>query len=172
MKKMLSVMFAGMMLFGCNKPKHVISVDRLLACQEINVLYVAYAEPYRLATASRKSSLSRIVRGGAYYKLDLRKVEVSRHETEGGTPITVKMPKLIIEPQPDPVRSVEFDPETGPMVTDSGLNRIREAYDEMDRKKISAAANKSEYIKMAKEQAEEIVRKMLPELTVEFEWKE
>lgn len=172
MNRLLLLLFLGLGLFGCNKDKHIISVDRLKQCQEINVLYVAHAEPYKLATASRKSSIMRLVRGGAYYKLDLGKIEVSERKVESGESIVVKLPKLKIEPQPDPVRSVEFDPKTKPLVNDTGLNRIREMYDEMDREKIATAANQPEYIEMAKEQSEEIVRKMLPELTVEIEWAE
>lgn len=170
MAKTVLVLFAGLFVLGCDKPKHIISVDRLLACQEINVLYVTYAEPYSLATARGKSSISRIVRGGAYYKLDLSKVQVSKRTAECGEMIAVRLPKLRIEPQPDSFRSEEFGPRTKLLVNDTGLNRIREAYDEKDREKVVAGTSTSEYLKMAKEQAEEIVRKMLPELKVEIEW--
>ena len=67
MKRSLLLLSMVLGLFGCNEDKHIISVERLKQCQEINVLYVAHAEPYRLATASRKSSITRLVRGGAYY---------------------------------------------------------------------------------------------------------
>lgn len=171
MKRILLLLSMVLGLFGCNEDKHIISVDCLKKCQEINVLYVAHAEPYRLATASRKSSITRLVRGGAYYKIDLGKIEVSKCKVESEESIVVKLPKLTIEPQPDPVRSVEFAPKTKLFVNDTGLNRIREAYDAMDKEKIATAANQPEYIKMAKEQAEEIVRKMLSGLDVDVEIK-
>ena len=170
MKKMTLVMLVGMALLGCNDSKHLISIDKLSDCQEINVLYVFHGEHYRLGT--QKSSIIRLVRGGAYYKLDLSKIKSDKKESKEGESVKVWLPGLKIEPQPDPFRSQEYRPKAKFLVNDTGLNRIREKYDEMDRAKITAAANKPEYIKMAKEQAEEIVRKMLSGLNVEIEWME
>ena len=172
MKCILFAVVVGLALLGCDKQKHVISVNRLLKCQEINVLYVSYAEPYQLATKNGTSSITRLVRGGAYYKLDLCNAKVDKDKAKSDDAIKVTLPKLIIEPQPDPFRSVEFNPKTKLFVNDSGLNRIREMYDAMDREKIIAGTSTPEYLEMAKEQAEEIVRKMLPELKVEIEWVE
>lgn len=172
MKSMLFALVAGLALLGCGRSKHVVNVNRLLPCQEINVLYVSYAEPYQLATKNRKSSITRLVRGGAYYKLDLGKAKVDKDMTKSEDVFKVTLPNLIVEPQPDPSRSLEFNPKTKLFVNDSGLNRIREMYDAMDREKIIAGTSKPEYLKMAKEQAEEIVSKMLEGLTVEIEWME
>lgn len=154
---------------GC-RDKHVISVERLEAMSKINVLYVGIAEPYRLETKGGRSSLSRLVRGGAYYSVDLSRVKTSAKRVEEGGSITITLPQPMVEPFPDPTRSVEFNPRTGFLVNDSGLNRIREMYDEKDREKIVAAAGREEYMRMAKEQAEKILRDMLPELKVEIVW--
>ena len=170
MKKTIFALIVGMMLIGCDEQKHLISISKLSDCQEINVLYVFHGEHYRLGT--QKSSIIRLVRGGAYYKLDLSKIKSDKREATKDESVKVWLPRLKIEPQPDPFRSQEYRPKAKFLVNDTGLNRIREKYDEMDRAKIAAAANQSEYIKMAKEQAEEIVRKMLHGLKVEIEWEE
>lgn len=165
----LTAVLALLLAGGC-RDKHVISVDRLEAMSKINVLYVGIAEPYRLETKGGKSSLSRLVRGGAYYSVDLSKVKTSAAKIEEGGSVTITLPKPAVEPFPDPTRSVEFNPKTKFLVDDSGLNRMREMYDKMDREKIAAAAGREEYMKMAMEQAEKILRDMLPELKVEIVW--
>lgn len=158
-------------LAGCDNGKHVISVDRLEKLCKINVLYVAVAEVYRLATPDESVALSRLVRGGAYYSIDLSLMKLDKRNAEEGDTVSIKLPAPIIESYPDPARSVEFKPYVKLFYKpDSALKLFRESYDAKDREKISVAANKPEYMKMAKEQAEKILRDMLPELKVKIEW--
>ena len=169
--QVICTLLIGALFSGCDE-KHLISVDRIVWESKINVLYVSIAIPYRLETEGGKSSLSRLVRGGAYYSIDLAKVEPSKNQIEEGEPITLKVPIPRVEPKPDPLRSVEFNPQTKLFINDSGLNRIREMYDEKDREKIKSEALKPEYMRMAKEQAEKIFKDMLRELRVSIEWVE
>lgn len=169
MKQFLIAVFVVSLLSGCGE-KHYVTVDRLEAMQKINVLYVAVAEPYRLGTTGGKTTLSRLVRGGAYYSIDLSSAKLSSSMVEIGESLTLTLKEPAVEAFPDPTRSVEFNPQTKLLVNDSGLNRIREMYDAKDREKIIQAATNSEYMKMAKEQAEKIIHGMLPELKVTIVW--
>ena len=170
-KRLMLLIVITSMLSGCGRgPKHMISVDKLEAMDKINVLYVALSEPYRLVTKNGKTSLSRIVRGGAYYRVDLSKIKVNKSKVEEGECITVELPEPSIEAFPDPTRSIELKPKTKWFVNDTGLNRIREMYDATDREKIYAAASKPEYVKMAREQTEKILRGMLSGVHVTFKW--
>jgi len=124
MRQLIALFLVCMMLLGCER-KHIISVDRLEAMSKINVLYVAIAEPYRLATENEKTSLCRLVRGGAYYSIDMSQVKTNAREVEKGGSITVILPKPMIESFPDPTQSIEFKPKTRLLINDTGLNRIR-----------------------------------------------
>lgn len=169
--RVVCILLIGSLFSGCNE-KHLISVDRIEWESKINVLYVSIAVPYRLATEDGKSSLSRLVRGGAYYSIDLSRVKTSENKIEEGGSIILKVPIPMVDPKPDPLRSVEFNPQTKLFIDDSGLNRIREMYDAKDREKIEIEAAKPDYMRMAKEQAEKIIKDILPELKVSIEWVE
>ena len=171
MKKILMIAMCATIFCGCGE-KHIISVDRIEAMSKINVLYVAIAEIYELGLEDGSTSLSRLVRGGAYYSIDLSKIKASTTKVEEGGRVEISLPSPSVEPKPDPGRSKELAPKVKFLYTDAGLNKIREEYDAYDRKKITAAANKPEYMKMAKMQAEEVLRSMLPELKVTIKWKE
>lgn len=169
MSLFFSACMASMLLCGCGE-RHVITVDRLRSMSKINVLYVSAAEVYKIETANGKTSLSRLVRGGGYYSIDLSLCEVSSKEASEGQAVTIRLPPPKVDPKPDPKRSVEFKPRVRIGYTDSALNHIREQYDKEDRKKITEAVSTSEYMRMAKAQAEKVLRDMLPELKLSVEW--
>lgn len=171
MKKILSFVFCAALFLGCGE-KHYITVDRLVSMSKINVLYVAVAEVYSLETKDGSTALSRLVRGGAYYSIDLSKIKISPAKVESGAKVEISLPTPSLESFPDPRRSIEFKPKVKVLVNDKGLKKIRELYDQKDKEKIAAAASKPEYMKMAKKQGEKILRDMLPELKVSIKWRE
>lgn len=171
MSLFFSVCMAAMLLCGCGeKERHVITVDHLRSMSKINVLYVSAAEVYKIETANGKTSLSRLVRGGGYYSIDLSECKVSSKEASEGQEVTIRLPAPKVEPKPDPKRSVEFNPRVRLGYTDSALNRIREQYDKEDCKKIKEAVSTSEYMEKAKAQAEKVLCNMLPELKLTVVW--
>ena len=170
MRKILQFVFCAALL-GCGE-KHYITVDGLESMSKINVLYVAVADVYCLEMPDCSTQLSRLVRGGAYYSIDLSRVDVNPAKVEAGGKVEISLPNPSIEAFPDPRRSLEFKPKVKLGYKDSGLNKIRGMYDQKDQEKITAAANKPEYIKMAKAQGEKILRDMLPELKVSIKWRE
>lgn len=174
MRKTLTILLALIGVCGCDpESKHEIVVDKLIPKSEMNVLWVTYSEPYTLATKSGKSRLSRIVRGGAYYRLDLGKITLNPSVVEDGGKVAVTLPGLRIEPMPDSMKSESFRPKTDPLVADNGYKKLQEALPEYDKKKIEKGCAKAEYKKIAKEQAERILRDMLePAVKVEFRWKD
>lgn len=172
MKGLICLVVAAFALGGCDSgTKHMMTVDKLMNMAKVKVLYVAIAEPYRLGTKNGKSSLCRIVRGGASYTVDISRMNASKSRVKEGDSVELELPEPSIEAFPDPIRSEELNPKTKLLVNDSGLNRIREMYDEKDRKKIIAVANKPEYVKTAKDQAEKILRAMLPGVDVTVKWR-
>lgn len=172
-RRLILLVVVAFILGGCDSgTKHTMTVDSLQKMAKINVLYVAIAERYQLETENGKSSLWRIVKGGAYYSINMEEIEViSESNGKNGDRIKLELPEPSIEEYPDPTRSVEWRPKTKLFVNDSGLNRIREMYDAKDREKITAAANQAKYVKMAKEQAEKILRDILPKVDVTVKWK-
>lgn len=172
MKRLMLFVLCVTVLAGCEKRgKHVISVDRLVTQSKITLLAVAVAEVYKLATPDESVTLSRLVRGFAYYSIDLSQMKVDKRNAEAGDNILIRLPAPSIESYPDPEKSVEFKPDVKLLYKpDSALKLFRESYDAKDREKIRGAANKLEYMKMAKEQAEKILRDMLSGLNVKIEW--
>ncbi len=164
----LVVVFFAVIMLG-DEERHIITVNRLEAMSKINVLYVAIADLYTLET-EKGSSLSRLVRGGAYYSIDLSKIKTNKQKAQEGDEIIITLPCPTIESFPNPSKSVEFRPKTGFLVNDTGLNRIREMYDGKDREKIKKIAEQPEYMRMAKVQTEKVLRDILPELKVAIKW--
>lgn len=161
---------------GCDGQSHSVNVEGLHQMSSINLLYVSVAEILKAHTRNYKTEMTYLVRGGAYYQLDLKKVKVTSDPQEEGNQnnnekkMVIKLPEPTIYPVADQTRSEEWKVGTSAFINDVALNKIREQLPMKANEVVMKAAKQEEYMESAKEQAETIIKKLLPRYNLTFDW--
>lgn len=167
MKHIIPILFfIGLMLCGCSRvEEHTVNISVLQKLSRLNVLYVTIAEPLTLKSPTGKTWVKFLVCGGAFYYIDLEKSTAKRGET---LELTLGKPKIY--PCADMQRSEEYDQHTDLFITDKVLNELRESFPDEANKLVAKAARRDEFMTMAMEQAEVVLRTMLPKENLVIIW--
>lgn len=158
---------------GCDGQSHSVNVEGLHQMSSINLLYVSVAEILKAHTRDYKTEMTYLVRGGAYYQLDLTKVKATLDPQEDDQnnnekKMVIELPEPTIYPVADQTRSEEWKVGTSAFINDVALNKIREQLPMKANEVVMKAAKQEEYMKSAKEQAEAIIKKLLPKYKLAF----
>ena len=83
MRKAKLIAFAALLsLCGCTRTSHDVGIEGIREVGKVNVLYVGVAETMRMSSQSGNTSMLWLVRGGAFYQIDLKGMAFHK---EGGT---------------------------------------------------------------------------------------
>ena len=159
---MRNVLFAAVALpllsiCGCTKTSHDVGIEGIREVGKVNVLYVGVAETMRMSSQSGNTSMLWLVRGGAFYQIDLKGMAFHK---EGGTWV-VELDPPEVYAVADMKRTKLHDARTSLGYTDKALNKMMEQVSDRANEVVAKAASGGEYMKMAKEQAEAVVVQMV-----------
>ena len=174
MKQKFLMSFVGLVtLCGCiGNERHYVNISEIQELSNLNVLYVTVAERLKLSSSSGKTWTKFLVRVGAFYSLNLKSIHCDKAMVEKGESLVMKLDAPEIYPCADMRKCKEYDQHTAPFVTDKSLERLRAKFPDEANKLIAKAAINDEYMKMAKEQSESVLKSMLPGVKLKIEWRE
>ena len=152
---------------GCgNKSQNTLEITGLKEIGKINVLYVSIAETMKISSKSGRTWEKWLVRGGAYYQIDLRNVQIK----DEGNCINVTLAEPSVYPVANMGRSKPFASGKAMFVTDKALNQMTRHAPEEANRVVAKAACGEEYMSMAKDQAKNVLQQMMGGRKISVKW--
>jgi len=167
----LVVVLAVLLTFGIrscdNWQRHEPTITGIQRIGKVNVLYVGVAEAMTLSSKSRKSQMMWLVYGGGFYQIDLSKI---RFLSDGErNAVEVPLPEVYAVANMKKSRPYKTSVALG--YTDKAINRMWAEVSGEANKLVARAARSEDNMKIAKDQAETVIRQMIGE-PVDIRWKE
>ena len=168
-QKFLMSLVALLTLCGCvEKERHYVNISAITELKNLNVLYVTVAEQLTLSSSSGKTWVKYLVRGGAFYSINLESVDCDKKIVKEEETLVLKLDVPAIYPCANEI--TEYDQYTAPFVTDKSLDGLRAKSADEANKLVAKVARNDEYMKMAKEQSESVLKSILPGVEIKIEW--
>jgi len=142
---------------GCTRTSHDAGIEGIREVGKVNVLYVGVAETMKMSSQSGNTSMLWLVRGGAFYQIDLRDMSFRKE----GEKWVVELDAPEVYAVADMKRTKLHDARTSLGYTDKALNKMMQQVSDRANEVVEKAASGAEYMKMAKEQAETVIRQMV-----------
>ena len=162
----IAYVFLSLSLCGCGgRGRNTAEISGLEKMGKVNVLYVSIAETMKLQSKSGRTWQNWLVRGGAFYQIDLKKV--NREYLEKGE---ISMPEPVVYPVANMEKTKPIAAGTDPGITDKAFNKMTTQVSTEATKIVEKAALNEEYMKIAKGQAEEVMKKMLGRDEITISW--
>lgn len=158
--KIAHIEFAMILLLFCGCGSDVSNNTEITGLEKIgkiNVLYVRIAETMDLSSKSGRTWQMWLVRGGAFYQIDLERVKMN----DVGNKIEISIDEPSIYPVANMKRTKPFASGTAIGITDKTYNEMTRRASTEANKTVAKAARSKEYMDMAKDQAHEVLKQML-----------
>ena len=147
-----------LLLCGCGSDvRNNTEITGLEKIGKINVLYVGVAETMNLSSKSGRTWQKWLVRGGAFYQIDLERVKMN----DVGNRIEVIIDEPSVYPVANMKRTKPFASGTAIGITDKIYNEMTHRVSTEANKTVAKAARSKEYMDMAKDQAYKVIKQML-----------
>ena len=171
-----SIVYSMFLLFFCGCGSDVRNNTEITGLEKmgkINVLYVGVAETMDLSSKSGQTWQKWLVRGGAFYQIDLEKIEIEKHnkgEHNKSDRIRIILDKPSVYPVANMEKTKTYDSGTAYGITDKAYNEMMRRVSTEANKVVAKAAHREEYMNMAKDQAQKVMKQMLGK-DVELTWR-
>ena len=150
-----------------DRQKHVSMITGIQQIGKVNVLYVGVAEVMKLSSRSGKSQMMWLVYGGGFYQIDLAKMTFSLES--GKAQIEVPLPEVYAVANMKKSRPYKTSVAFG--YTDRAINKMWGEVAGEANKIVARAARSADNMKIAKDQAENVIRQMIGS-PVEIRWRQ
>ena len=152
---------------GCVRQEHSSTMTGIQRVGKVNVLYVGVAEVMTLSSRSHKSQMMWLVFGGGFYQVDLAKMKFAVEN--GRSRVEVPLPEVYAVANMKKSRPYKTSVAFG--YTDKAINKMwREVAGEAN-KLVAKAARSEDNMRIAKDQAEAVIRQMIGS-PIEIVWRE
>jgi ABC-type enterochelin transport system substrate-binding protein len=140
-------------LSGCEKAEHNVNISEITPKKKLCVLQVQVAET--LSFKTKKTNADYLVVGYANFEIDFEKIKEEENR--------LIIPSPTIEPIVDYDKSRSYNTSVNLGYTDEMIHKYRKKMFKEAEKLVRKAAQKDEYMNIAKSQAEKILKNMLSE---------
>ena len=153
----IAFVMLSLLLCGCGSDvRNTAEITGLEKIGKINVLYVGVAETMDLSSKSGRTWQKWLVRGGAFYQIDLEKVKMN----DVGDRIQITIEEPSVYPVANMKKTKPFASGTAIGITDKAFNEMTRRVPTEANKTVAKAARSKEYMDMAKDQAYKVIKQM------------